>query len=111
MKTKTTTGKKIPASENPHVGSDFDDFLREEGIYEEVIALAFKRAVSRQIQEILEHEKVSKTTLAKRMKTSRASVERILDPENSSLTLASLGKVATALDRKIEIRFLETSLE
>ena len=101
---KTKTPKK--PNENPHIGSDFDDFLADEGIRAEVESLALKKLVSLQLQEILESEDVSKTQLALRMKTSRTSVNRMLDPANPSLTVASLGKVAAALGRKLEFRFV-----
>ncbi len=67
---------------------------------------ALKRAVSLQLQQILEQEHVTKTELASRMKTSRASLDRMLDPSNPSLTVASLGKAAAALGRKVELRFV-----
>jgi predicted XRE-type DNA-binding protein len=91
---------------NPHIGSDFDDFLAEEGIKAEVEALALKRVVSFQLQSIIDREHVSKSQLASLMKTSRTSVNRMLDPGNPSLTVASLGKVAAALGRKLEFRFV-----
>ena len=91
---------------NPHIGSDFDDFLAEEGIKAEVEALALKRVVSFQLQSIIDQEQVTKSQLASLMKTSRTSVNRMLDPENPSLTVASLGKVAAALGRKLEFRFV-----
>lgn len=74
--------------------------------------LALKRVVSLQLQQILEQEQVTKTELASRMKTSRASLDRMLDPSNPSnpsnpsLTVASLGKAAAALGRKVELRFV-----
>jgi predicted XRE-type DNA-binding protein len=101
---KTKEPKKTV--ENPHFGSDFDDFLEEEGIRAEVEALALKKLVSLQLQEILESEDLSKSQLAIRMNTSRTSVNRMLDPLNPSLTVASLGKVAAALGRKLEFRFV-----
>jgi predicted XRE-type DNA-binding protein len=91
---------------NPHIGSDFDDFLADEGIQAEVETLALKKIVSLQLQEILDKEDVSKSQLASRMKTSRTSVNRMLDPVNPSLTVASLGKVAAALGRKLEFKFV-----
>lgn len=91
---------------NPHIGSDFDDFLAEEGIKAEVETLALKRVVSLQLQTIIDKEHVSKSQLASLMNTSRTSVNRMLDPENPSLTVASLGKVAAALGRKLEFRFV-----
>jgi antitoxin HicB len=98
MKTKT--------HQNIHRGSDFSDFLTDEGIRPEVEVLALKRVVALQLQQILEQEHITKTQLATRMKTSRASLDRILDPGNPSLTVASLGKAAAALGRKVELRFV-----
>ena len=98
MKTKT--------HQNIHRGSDFCDFLADEGIRAEVEVLALKRVVALQLQQILEQEHITKTQLATRMKTSRASLDRILDPANPSLTVASLGKAAAALGRKVELRFV-----
>lgn len=97
---------KVPQKENPHLGSSFDDFLDEQSILPEVTALALKRVVSLQIQEIIEEQQISKAQLALRMHTSRASVDRLLDPENASLTVASLGKAAAALGKKLEVRFV-----
>ena len=91
---------------NIHSGSNFTDFLTKEGIRPEVEALALKRVVALELQQILEQEQVTKTQLAARMKTSRASLDRILDPTNPSLTVTSLGKAAAALGRKIELRFV-----
>ena len=68
--------------------------------------LALKKLVSLQLQEILESDHVSKSLLAIMMKTSRISVNRMLDPVNPSLTVASLGKVAAALGRKLEFKFV-----
>lgn len=99
MKTKT---KK----QNPHRGGDFSEFLEEEGLLPEVTALALKRLVAHQLLEILTEEQVTRTELANRMHTSRASLNRLLDPENPSLTVSSLGKAAAALGRKVEVRFV-----
>jgi antitoxin HicB len=97
---------KTKASQNAHRGSDFRDFLAGEGILPEVEVLALKRVVSVQLQQILQHEPVTKTKLASRMKTRRASLDRMLDPSNPSLTLARLGKATAALGRKVELRFV-----
>jgi ribosome-binding protein aMBF1 (putative translation factor) len=97
---------KKKAHANNHRGSDFTDFLAEEGLLPEVELLALKRVVALQIQEALEQEKLSKTQLAKRMKTSRAALDRILDPTNPSLTVASLGKAAAALGRKVDLKLV-----
>ena len=97
---------KTKASQNAQRGSDFRDVLTGEGILPEVEVLALKRVVSLQLQQILEQEHVTKTELASHMKTSRASLDRMLDPSNPSFTVASLGKAAAALGRKVEPRFL-----
>ena len=97
---------KNKAHPNAHRGNDFSDFLAEEGLLAEVEVLALKRVVALQIQQALEQEKLTKTELAQRMKTSRAALDRILDPTNPSLTVASLGKAAAALGRKVELKLL-----
>ena len=97
---------KTKPHQNIHRGSDFSDFLVDEGIRPEVEVLALKRVVALQLQQILEQEHITKTQLATRMKTSRAALDRILDPGNPSLTVASLGKAAAALGRKVELRFV-----
>jgi hypothetical protein len=97
---------KKRAQTNPHRGGDFSEFLADEGLLAEVEVLALKRVVALQIQEALDQEKVSKTELAHRMKTSRAALDRILDPANPSLTVTSLGKAAAALGRKVELRLI-----
>ena len=94
------------ASQNAHRGCDFRDFLAGNDILPEVGVLALRRVVFPQLQQILEQEQVAKTELASRMKTSRASLERMLDPSNPSLTVASLRKAAAALGRKLELRFV-----
>ena len=103
---KLETKAKAPKSGNPHRGSNFSDFLDQERIAPEVRALALKRVLSLQLQAIIEEEKVTKTELAARMHTSRAAVDRLLDPTNASLTVASVGKAAAALGRKVEVRFV-----
>ena len=95
-----------PLKTNPHRGGDFSDFLAETGLLPEASVLALKRVVALQLQEIIEKEHITKTQLASRMHTSRASVDRLLDPENASLTMASLGKAAAALGKKVEVRFV-----
>jgi predicted XRE-type DNA-binding protein len=89
-----------------HRGSDFRDFLNEEGILGEVEARALKQAMSLQISRLLEQESVTKAEMAVRMKTSRAAVDRLLDGSNSSVTLNTLGKAARALGRKVKIELV-----
>ncbi|TMJ81205.1 MAG: Fis family transcriptional regulator, partial [Alphaproteobacteria bacterium] len=71
------------------IGSSFDDFLKEDGIYEDATARAIKRVLARQLAELMRREEISKTELATRMKTSRAQLDRLLDPENESVTLGT----------------------
>jgi antitoxin HicB len=89
---------------NPHIGSDFDDFLKEDGILSEVEIVAAKRVIAWQLAEIMEKERISKTAMATRMRTSRAVLDRLLDPENTGVTLKTLGKAATVLGKKIHIK-------
>ena len=98
------TGKK--QNKNQHEGGNFDDFLREEGILEEVEAVSIKRAVAMQLADLIQAKKVKKTDLSKRMATSRASLDRLLDPENPSVTLATLSRAARALGRQVRIEFV-----
>ena len=91
---------------NSTIGSSFDDFLAEEGISEEVEASAIKKLIAYQLQEAIKKEHISKTTLARRLETSRAAVNRLLDPENESITLLTLKKAATVLGKKLRLELL-----
>lgn len=94
---------------NPHRGSSFDDFLEKEDMYDEVNAGAVKKLLVWQISRALDETGISKTELAARMKTSRSAVNRLLDPENSSLNLQTMDKAARALGRRIDIQLVETN--
>lgn len=89
------------------IGSSFDSFLEEQGLADEAYAEAEKRVIAWQLAEAMKAAKVSKTELAKRMNTSRAVVDRMLDPQNSSLTLLTMSKAARALHRRVVISFEE----
>ena len=91
---------------NKAIGSSFDDFLIEEGIAEEVEAGAIKKIIAYQLQEVIEKEQLSKTSLATRLETSRAAVNRLLDPENESITLLTLKKAANVLGRKLRVELV-----
>lgn len=86
-----------------HLGSRLDDFLDEEGLLAESEAVAVKRVVAYQLREMMKEQGLSKTALARRMKTSRAALERLLDPENASVTLLTLERAARALGMRIKI--------
>ncbi|OGO76357.1 MAG: Fis family transcriptional regulator [Chloroflexi bacterium RIFOXYC12_FULL_59_14] len=87
-----------------HIGSNFDDFLKEEKIYEQAQAAAIKRVVAYQIVEEMKKRKLTKTEMASRMKTSRAALERLLDPENASITLFTLERAASALGKRLTVQ-------
>lgn len=92
------------AKVNPHTGSNFDDFLKEDGIFEEVQARALKRALAEQLDEAMQSSKLSKVNMAQRMATSRSQLDRVLDPSNLSIQLDTLIKAASAVGRIVEIR-------
>jgi len=83
--------------------SDFDTFLKEEGIYEEVNDTAIKRVIAYQIEEEMKVQKITKTKMAELMHTSRAVVNRLLNPDNESLTLNTLESATTALGKRLSI--------
>lgn len=89
-----------------NIGGSFDDFLEENGILEQVEEIATKRVVAFQLQEEMKKRKMSQKTLAEKMKTSRSSVRRLLDPGNESLTIRTLQKAAKTLGKKVEIRLV-----
>ena len=86
-----------------HVGSDFDDFLVEEGLLGEVEATAVKRVIAYQLTSFMEQNELSKTEMAKRMETSRSALDRLLDPTNHSITLQTMDRAARALGKKLRI--------
>ena len=89
-----------------NVGSSFDSWLREEGIYEEVAATAIKRVLARQVEAAMKEKQVSKAEMARRMRTSRAALDRLLDPEYDAVTLNTLRKAALAVGRELRIELV-----
>ena len=100
MKKTDNRGKK------GRIGSSFDDFLKADGSYEGVTARAIKRVLVRQLDELMRREEISKTQLAIRMKTSRAQLDRLLDPENESVTLGTLARAAQAVGRHLRMELV-----
>jgi DNA-binding Xre family transcriptional regulator len=99
----------MTSKEKGRIGSSFDDFLKEEGIHEEVTARAIKRVIARQLDVLMEDQGLTKSALAKRMKTSRAQLDRLLDPENESVTLGTLGtltRAAQAVGRNLRMELV-----
>ena len=86
-----------------HLGSDFDDFLAEEGLLEETETVAIKRVIAFQVEQLMKEKKLTKTEMSRRMRTSRAALERLLDPANESVTLQTLDRAARALGKRLQI--------
>ncbi len=89
-----------------YIGGSFDAFLKEEGLYEEVTARAIKRVIARQLDAIMRKDHLTKTMLAKRMQTSRAQLDRLLDPDNESVTLGTLARAAHAVGRNLRMELV-----
>lgn len=88
------------------IGSSFDDYLKQENLYEEVTARAIKRVIARQLDALMQDQGLTKSSLAKRMKTSRAQLDRLLDPDNESVTLATLTRAAQAVGRNLRMELV-----
>jgi DNA-binding Xre family transcriptional regulator len=93
-----------------HVGQNFDDFLIEEGIYEEVQLNALKKTIAHQVKNMMEENGIRKTEMAKRMKTSRSSLERLLNEESHNVTLSTISKAAEVLGKRIEFSLVDIDL-
>ena len=89
-----------------NVGSNFDAFLEEEGIFEEVQETALKRVLAFKIRKAMEEKNLSKTEMAKKMKTSRSALDRLLNPDNDSGTLQTMKKAAHAVGRRLHFRLV-----
>jgi len=94
-------------AKNKHLGTAFDAFLAEEGLYEEVTSVAWKRVLSWQVSEAMEKEGISKSEMAKRMKTSRTQLERLLDPDNPNVLLETVQKAAAAVGKRMTIGLID----
>jgi hypothetical protein len=92
---------------NRHLGSSFDEFLRSEGLYEEVTTLAWKRVLSWEVTEAMKREGLSKSEMAKRMGTSRSQLERLLDPENPNILLETVQRAAVAVGKRLTIGLMD----
>lgn len=86
-----------------YLGDTLDDFLEEEGLLAETEAIAIKRVLAYQIAQLMEEQMLSKSEMARRMQTSRAAVDRLLDPSNESATLTTLEKAALALGKRLQV--------
>jgi len=98
-----TVRKKL----NPHLGSDFEDFLAEEGQREAATAVAVKRMLAWQLRNAMQQARVSHAELARRMNTSRAVIYRLLDATDPSVTLSTISKAAAALGRSVRLQLAD----
>ena len=94
---------------NPHIGSTLNSFLEEEGILEEVTLHAIKSVLAWRISELMKKQRVSKVTMAKRMRTSRAALDQLLDAKNTSVTLQTMGRAAAVLGKELTIGLTDTT--
>jgi antitoxin HicB len=89
-----------------NIGSSVDSWFREDGIYEEVSSAAIKRVLARQVESAMKEKHVSKAEMARRMPTSRAALDRLLDPDYEAVTLSTLRKAATAVGRELRLELV-----
>lgn len=90
-------------AKNPHEGSSFDDFLKEDGIYEECTAGALKKILAWQLEEEMKNQKITKKIMAERMETSRSQLDRLLDPEKTGVSLETMQRAASVVGRELRI--------
>jgi antitoxin HicB len=101
---ETKEGYAIMKKKN--IGYTCDSWLREEGLYEKVSATAIKRVVARQVKAAMHQKGLTKVEMARRMRTSRAALDRLLDPENDAVTLGTLQKAAAVVGRQVRLELV-----
>jgi plasmid maintenance system antidote protein VapI len=92
---------------DPHIGSSFDDFLDDDGTPTETSAAAIKRVLAGEISKAMKDENITKTAMARRMKTSRAALDRLLSPGNTSVTLNTMDRAAKSLGKSLKIELAD----
>jgi antitoxin HicB len=101
--------KKRKPAPSVHSGSSFDSFLDEEGILEEVEAVAIKRVVAWQLTEAMKAGKLTKKMLAARLGTSRSQLDRLLDPENGAVHLHTIARAARAVGKRLRVEMVDAA--
>jgi len=91
---------------NPQIGPLFEDWLKEEGIHEDVTNASVKRVLAWQLKQAMKKQKLTKSEMARRMDTSRPQLDRLLDPHNEGVTLDTLTKAAAAIGRKVRLELV-----
>lgn len=104
----TKAKAKRVVRKNPHIGSSLDDFLKEDGLYDEVVALAAKKIIARQLKARMDRHDMTISGLAKELNTSRNQVHRILDPQDHNVTLATLERAAAAVGCKVKLELVKS---
>jgi antitoxin HicB len=94
------------AKKNPHIGSSFESWLEDAGIREEVTAAAIKAVIAHQLASEMKKKKITKQRMAELMKTSRAQIDRLLDPDNGSATIESLQRAAKIVGRELRLQLV-----
>ena len=94
---------------NPYIGSSLDDLLEEDGILDEVEAIALKRVLAWQVSQAMQEKGLTKTEMAQKMHTSRASLDRFLDSKNTSVTLNTMANAAKAVGKKLRIELVSSA--
>lgn len=94
---------------NPYMGSSLDDLLEEEGTLTEIESIAIKRVIAWQVKQAMEEKKLTKQAMAKEMKTSRSSLDRLLDPNNPSVTLETLERAAKAIGKRVRLELVDVT--
>ena len=92
-----------------HIGQSFDDFLREDNIYEKVQLNALKKTLAHQIKTMMHQQGIRKTEMASRMQTSRSSLDRLLSEESNNVTISTISKAAFVLGKRIEFLLVDNS--
>ncbi|MDG1416562.1 MAG: helix-turn-helix transcriptional regulator [Maricaulis sp.] len=95
--------QKRPGLNEAVIGSSFDDFLREDGTYEASQSGAIKRVVAWQLTEEMARQSITKVEMARRLNTSRSQLDRLLDPDNDKVELATLARAAKAVGRELRV--------
>ena len=91
---------------NSHTGSSLNNFLEEEGLYTECTATAVKRVLTRQLAEEMKRQNLTKTEMAKQMQTSRAQLDRLLDPEKTGVSIETITRAASVVGRQLRIELV-----
>jgi antitoxin HicB len=92
---------------NPYIGSSLDDLFEKEGTLDEINIIAVKRVIAWQIQQEMVKKNLSKTEMAHQMKTSRSSLERLLDPDNPAVTLDTIERAARVIGKRVRFELVD----